>query len=136
MLEFLAYFRICMGFSQIIFYPNQIFYNLDSICSFQDYCVNFDFYSWSWYWAFCTVLQLIQVQIHYILLLCFIHCRGCQIGMQGPQLCAKPRHFCKWDVATSRMTFSDLNLHILQVAISNSNNWGCSVVQNCTSDTP
>ena len=23
--------------------------------------------------------------------------------MQGPQLCAKPRHFCKLDVATSRM---------------------------------
>ena len=29
--------------------------------------------------------------------------RGCQIGMQGPQLCEKPRHFCKLDVATSRM---------------------------------
>ena len=52
--------------------------------------------------------------------------------MQGPQLCAKPRHFCKLDVATSRMTFLDLNLHFLQVATSNSNNWGRSVVQNCT----
>ena len=62
--------------------------------------------------------------------------RGCQIGMQGPQLCAKPRHFCKLDVATSRMAFLDLNLHVLQVATPNSNNLGCSVVQNCTSDTP
>ena len=48
--------------------------------------------------------------------------RGCQIGMQGPQLCAKPSHFCKLDVATSRMAFLDLNLHVLQVATSNSNN--------------
>ena len=42
--------------------------------------------------------------------------RGCQIGMQGPQLCAEPRHFCKLDVATSRMAFLDLNLHGLQLA--------------------
>ena len=48
--------------------------------------------------------------------------RGCQIGMQGPQFCAKPSHFCKLDVATSRMAFLDLNLHVLQVASSNSNN--------------
>ena len=48
--------------------------------------------------------------------------RGCQIGMQGPQLCTKPRHFCKLDLATSRMAFLDLNLHILQLATSNSNN--------------
>ena len=47
--------------------------------------------------------------------------RGCRIGMQGPQLCAKPRHFCKLDVATSRMAFLDLNLHVLQVATPNSN---------------
>ena len=65
-----------------------------------------------------------------------LNIRGCQIGMQGPQLCAKPRHFCKLDVATSRMAFLDLNLHVLQVAISNSNNWARSVVRNCTSDTP
>ena len=62
--------------------------------------------------------------------------RGCQIGMQGHQICAKPCHFCKLDVATSRMAFLDLNLHVLQLATSNSNNWECSVVQNCTSDTP
>ena len=62
--------------------------------------------------------------------------RGCQIGMQGPQLCAKPLHFCKLDVATSRMAVLDLNLHVLQLATSNSNNWGHSVVQNYTSDTP
>ena len=48
--------------------------------------------------------------------------RGCQIGMQGPQLCAKPRHFFKLDVATSRMFFLDLNLHVLQVATSKLNN--------------
>ena len=36
--------------------------------------------------------------------------RVCQIGMQGPQLCAKPRHFCKLDVATSRMAILELNL--------------------------
>ena len=48
--------------------------------------------------------------------------RGCQIGMQGPQLCAKPSNFCKLDVAASRMAFLDLNLHVLQVATSNSNN--------------
>ena len=64
--------------------------------------------------------------------------RGCQIGTKGPKLCAKPRHFCKLDVATSRMAFLDLNLHALQLdnSISNNCNWGCSVVQNCTSDTP
>ena len=39
--------------------------------------------------------------------------RGCQIGMQGLQLFAKPSHFCKLDVATSRMAFLDLNLHVL-----------------------
>ena len=65
-----------------------------------------------------------------------MYVRGCQIGMQGPQLCAEPRHFCTLDVATSRMAFFDLNLHVLQVATSNSKNWGRSVVQNCTSDTP
>ena len=48
--------------------------------------------------------------------------RRCQIGMQGPQLLAEPRHFCKLDVATSIVAFLDLNLHILQVATSNSNN--------------
>ena len=36
--------------------------------------------------------------------------RGCQNGMQGPQLCTKPCHFCKLNVATSRMAFLDLNL--------------------------
>ena len=48
--------------------------------------------------------------------------RGCQIGMQGPQLWAKPHHCCKLDMATSRMAFLDLKLHVLQVATSNSNN--------------
>ena len=51
-----------------------------------------------------------------------IYSRGCQIGMQGPQLCAEPRYFCKLDVATSRIAFLDLNLHVLQVAPSNSKN--------------
>ena len=46
---------------------------------------------------------------------------GCQIRMQGPQLCPEPRHFCKLDMATSRMAVLDLNLHVLQVATSNSN---------------
>ena len=36
----------------------------------------------------------------------------CQISMQGPQLCKKPHHFFKLDVATSRMAFFDLNLHV------------------------
>ena len=48
--------------------------------------------------------------------------RGCQIGMQGPQLFPKPSQFCKLDVATSRIAFLDLNLNVLQVATSNSNN--------------
>ena len=48
--------------------------------------------------------------------------RGCQIGMQGPQFFAEPHHFCKLDVATSRMAFLDLNLHVLRVATSNANN--------------
>ena len=51
-----------------------------------------------------------------------VYCRGCQIGRQGPQLCAKPRHFCKLDVAASRMAFLNLNLHVLQVATLNSKN--------------
>ena len=56
--------------------------------------------------------------------------------MQGPQLFTEPHHFCKLDVATSRIAYLDLNLHVLQVATSNSNNRGRSVVQNCTSLTP
>ena len=52
----------------------------------------------------------------------YICIRGCQIGMQGPQLCTKPRHFCKLDVVTSRMAFLDLDLHVLQVATSNLSN--------------
>ena len=35
--------------------------------------------------------------------------RGCQNGMQGPQLFAKPCHFWKLNMATSRMAFLDLN---------------------------
>ena len=30
--------------------------------------------------------------------------------MQGPHLCAEPRHFCKLDVATSRIVFLNLEL--------------------------
>ena len=37
--------------------------------------------------------------------------------MQAPQLCAKPRHFCKLDVATFRMATLDFNLHVLQLQI-------------------
>ena len=59
--------------------------------------------------------------------------------MQGPQLCAKPRHFCKLDVATSRMAFQTLTyptiymfyklpLHIQTIE--------GALVQNCISDTP
>ena len=44
-----------------------------------------------------------------------IHCslpiRGCQIGMQESQLCREPCHFCKLDMATSRIAFLDLNRH-------------------------
>ena len=72
----------------------------------------------------------------YIAEIQYMYIRGCQIGVRGPQLCAKPRHFCKLDVATSRIAFLDLNLHVLQVAPSNSKNWGRSLVQNCTSDIP
>ena len=42
----------------------------------------------------------------------YLQFRGCQIGMQWPQLCSKARHFCKLDVATSRMAFLDLNMHV------------------------
>ena len=62
-----------------------------------------------------------------------MHIRECQIGMQGPQLCAGPRHFCKLDVPSSRIAFLDLKLLVLQLGTSNSNNWGRPVVQNCTS---
>jgi len=48
--------------------------------------------------------------------------RGCQIGLQGPQLFAEPRLFCKLNVAFSRIAILDLNLNVLQVATSNSNN--------------
>ena len=92
---------------------------------------------------YCHVQQSIKKsnhkRLHELISICtlhFMYIRGCQIGMQGPQLCAEPRHFCKLDVATSRIAFLDLNLHVLQVAPSNSKNWGRSVVQNCTSDTP
>ena len=39
-------------------------------------------------------------------------------------------------MATSKTAFLDLPLHVLQLATSNSNNLGPSVVQNCTTDTP
>ena len=42
---------------------------------------------------------------------------GCQIGVQGPQLYVKPRHFCKLDVATSRIAFLDLNLQIKELRV-------------------
>ena len=42
-----------------------------------------------------------------------MYVRGCQTGMQGFQLWAEPRHFCKLDVATSRIAVLDLNLHVL-----------------------
>ena len=49
------------------------------------------------------------------------HFDDCTLG--GVKLaCAKPRHFCKIDVATFRMAFLDINLHVLQLATSNSNN--------------
>ena len=48
--------------------------------------------------------------------------RGCQIDMQGPQLCAGPRHFYKLDVPSSRIAFLDLKLLVLQLGTSNSNN--------------
>ena len=51
-----------------------------------------------------------------------MYIRGCQIGMQGPQLCTGPRHFCKLDVPSSRLAFLDLKLHVLQLGTSNSNN--------------
>ena len=40
---------------------------------------------------------------------------------------AKPRQFCKLDVATSRTAFLDLNLNVLQLASSNSKNCGRNV---------
>ena len=58
---------------------------------------------------------------------------GCQIGVQGPQLYVKPRHFCKLDVATSRIAFFNLKLHnyyVLQVSTSNLKNWGHSVLRS------
>ena len=56
--------------------------------------------------------------------------------MQVPHLFAKPGHFRNLDVATSKKAFLDLQLHVLQLATSNSQNWVRFVVQNCTSDTP
>ena len=35
--------------------------------------------------------------------------------MQGPHLSAKPRHFCNLDMATSKKTFLDLKLYVLQL---------------------
>ena len=88
--------------------------------------------------SFKAVIKLVKGRRWLFLILAYscTSVRGCQIGMQGPQFSAKPRYFCKLDLATSRMAFLDLNLYVLQVATSNSNNWGHSVVQNCTSDTP
>ena len=50
-----------------------------------------------------------------------MHIRGCQISMQGPQLCAGPCHFCKLDVPSSRLAFLDLKLHVLQHGLRTSN---------------
>ena len=53
-------------------------------------------------------------------MICLVGAGG-QNGMQGPQFCAKRRHFCKVNVTTSRMAILDLNLHVLEVATPNSN---------------
>ena len=58
------------------------------------------------------------------------------VKMASKRTPAKPRHFCKWNMATSWMAFLNLNLNVLQVATPNSNNRERSVVQNCTSDIP
>ena len=76
----------------------------------------------------CIYLQLLPPSVHVKLRhltgdnSAVKYTRGCQIGMQRPHLCAKPRHFFKLDVANSRMVFLDLNLHFLQLVTSNSNN--------------
>jgi hypothetical protein len=63
--------------------------------------------------TFCSVLHVCKQMLKDHVSSTYI--RGCQIGMQWPQLCAKPRHFGKLDVATSRIAFLDLNIHVLQV---------------------
>ena len=41
----------------------------------------------------------------------FLNIKRCQIGMQGPHLCAKPCHFCNLEGASSKKAFLDLKLH-------------------------
>ena len=48
--------------------------------------------------------------------------RSVKSACKDSQLCAEPRHFCKLDMTPSRMAFLDLNLYVLEVATSNSNN--------------
>ena len=49
--------------------------------------------------------QLINVR--FVICSRCMYSRECQIGMQGPQLFPEPGHFCKLDVATSRIAFLD-----------------------------
>ena len=37
--------------------------------------------------------------------------------MQGPQLFTEPRHFCKLDVATSRIAYLDPNLNVYKLLL-------------------
>ena len=41
-----------------------------------------------------------------------MYTKVCQNCMQGPQLCAEPPHFCKSNLATSRMAFLDNIIYI------------------------
>ena len=43
----------------------------------------------------------------------------CQIGVQGPHLCAKP---CKFYMVFSKKAFFDLKIHVLHFFTSNSQN--------------
>ena len=101
-------------------FMDHLFQQLESNLHFPSICFSSELFE-SKYWSgiYYLPIYLIKIFIRFVsklhnmslLYSVGVITRVCQIGMQGPQLCSKPRHFCKLYVATSRMAILELNLH-------------------------
>ena len=124
------------SFTNLIFIRNQLFIILKHSCCF--FVLNtFHFL------LLQGILEnrSIQIVIHLVdVCFCIVSVGGRELSLGGVKSACKDLSFaqsliiiCKLEVATLGMAFLDLNLHVLQLATSNSNNLGPSVVQNYTS---
>ena len=88
-----------------LLFMDHLFQQLESNLHFPSICFSSELFE-SKYWSGIYYLPIYLLKI-FIRFVSKLHMSllywVCKIGMQGPQLCAKPRHFCKLDVATSRM---------------------------------